>query len=373
MKAARKIAERSSRRRLRHRKVLAAAAMTTITALAAALSAAAPGRAETDSTSAAPPTYTGCLSSGGLVNGLIGRGSVLVDIGPGNFPPDPCRKGETQVSFSAGTLTRLVAGPGLTGGGNGGSVSLSVDPSQVQTRVIGSCAPTGQPTTNLPPLQAVQSINQDGSVTCTPVYTGTVTGVHAGPGLTGGGTDGDLTLGTDFNTVQRRVSGECASNGGAVSKINADGSVDCYTGPRVLDGVLGSTDDDKYFTGHEVFAPIAHFDLPDGNWNLTVAVNTDAAWNGPSDLLATPECRLDAGPLSSGSRGVSIPILPNNDSGATLTMSTPARGPVTVQVMCRDLAPEGALVPNTPVFWNNLHIVATQVGQISAVDVQPGG
>jgi hypothetical protein len=66
-------------------------------------------------------------------------------------------------------------------------------------------------------------------------------------------------------------------------------------------------------------------------------------------------------------------MIPNNDSGATLTMSTPARGPVTVEVMCRDLAPDGALVPNTPVFWNNLHIIATQAGQISALDVQPSG
>jgi hypothetical protein len=352
--------------------VLVAAAMTTIAALAF-LSAAAPGWAGADSSSATPPTYTGCLSNGGLVGGLLNRGSILVDIGPGEYPPDPCRKGETQVSFSAGTLTELIAGPGLTGGGTGGSVSLSVDPGQVQTRVTGSCAPTGQPTTNLPPVEAVQSVNQDGSVTCTPVYTGTVTSVHAGAGLTGGGTDGDLTLGTDFSTVQRRVSGDCASTGGAISTINADGSAGCYAGPRVLDGILGSTDNDKYFTGHDDFASIAHFDLPDGNWDLTVAVNTDAAWHGPSDLLATPECRLDAGPLSSGARGVSIPMIPNNDSGATLTMSTPARGPVTVEVMCRDLAPDGALVPNTPVFWNNLHIIATQAGQISALDVQPSG
>src|SRR5207237_10174961 len=47
----------------------------------------------------------------------------------------------------------------------------------------------------------------------------------ASGGLTGGGTGGDLTMGVDTTTIQKRVSGNCPS--GAIQTLNADGTVAC--------------------------------------------------------------------------------------------------------------------------------------------------
>jgi hypothetical protein len=106
-----------------------------------------------------------------------------------NIAPDGGVSGEVLsntgngVGWQAGSVG-VDSGTGLTGGGTialGGSRTLSVDPSAVQSRVTGTC--TGH--------SAVSSINQDGSVGCqqTGVKTiaGAVTqtgGIAAGSGFT---------------------------------------------------------------------------------------------------------------------------------------------------------------------------------------------
>jgi hypothetical protein len=149
-----------------------------------------------------------------------------------------------------GTITGVTAGTGLVGGGTSGVVTLGIapggvgatqiNPAQVQARVTGSCA-TGQ---------YVRVIAQDGSVTCGTDAGGggggTITGVTAGAGLTGGGTSGNVTLAlannsvasvqvvdfslsaldVDSNSVQVRVTGNCPA-GQSIRAIGADGNVTC--------------------------------------------------------------------------------------------------------------------------------------------------
>lgn len=55
-------------------------------------------------------------------------------------------------------VTTINAGTGLTGGGSGNTVAIGIDPTKVQSRVAGSCG------TN----QSIQSIAQDGTVSCEP-------------------------------------------------------------------------------------------------------------------------------------------------------------------------------------------------------------
>lgn len=75
---------------------------------------------------------------------------------------------------------------------------------------------------------SIRSIATDGSVMCQGDSNsgGTITGVTAGTGLSGGGATGSVTLSVNTSTVQARVSGTCAV-GSSVRTINADGSVVC--------------------------------------------------------------------------------------------------------------------------------------------------
>lgn len=66
--------------------------------------------------------YTGCLQTNGTAGGQI----VNVAISP-TSPLKPCSSNETLIHFSGGAITQITAGPGLSGGGNDGYVTIGLD------------------------------------------------------------------------------------------------------------------------------------------------------------------------------------------------------------------------------------------------------
>src|SRR5205823_13122356 len=78
---------------------------------------------------------------------------------------------------SGGTITGVAAGPGLMGGGTGGNVSLSLP---------NTCATNQLLKWNGSTWACANDVDTNSG--------GTITGVVAGAGLTGGGTNGSVTV-----------------------------------------------------------------------------------------------------------------------------------------------------------------------------------
>jgi hypothetical protein len=114
-------------------------------------------------------TYTGCLKNG-----------KLDSLALGSSPFAPCSGGATQVQLGNGDVTAVTAGPGLTGGGVGGDLTVSADTSILQARVNGDCTSNRLGTTDA----SISAIHADGSVTCNPDDAGSaevISGYADGP------------------------------------------------------------------------------------------------------------------------------------------------------------------------------------------------
>ena len=184
----------------------------------------------------------------GLASGSVGGGSIdptevqlrVVGTCPaGEYVQEINQDGSVVCDTDAGgDITTVTAGSGLTGGGTSGDVALAIDTGATQVRVTGTCLAG----------EYVQQINQDGSVICDTDAGGDITTVTAGSGLTGGGTSGDVALAIDPVATQVRVVGTCLA-GEYVRQVNQDGSVVCGVDDTGSSGTVTQIDTGAGLTG----------------------------------------------------------------------------------------------------------------------------
>jgi hypothetical protein len=159
------------------------------------------------------------------VGGISTAGMVESRSGGFKFPDGSIQTTAASGTGSggSGTITSITAGSGLSGGTITSTGTISVDPSQTQSRVSGSC-PAGS---------SIRAIAADGTVSCENDDVGsggsgggTVTSITAGGGLTGGTITGAGTIGVDTSQIQVRV-GDMCPVGSSIRTITAAGSVVC--------------------------------------------------------------------------------------------------------------------------------------------------
>jgi trimeric autotransporter adhesin len=98
------------------------------------------------------------------------------------------------VGGGEGGITAVYAGTGLSGGGDSGEVTLSVDTSAIQARIESACGTS----------YAIRGVNADGTVLCEAIPPGDITAVYAGTGLSGGGESGNVTLSLNTGYTDER-------------------------------------------------------------------------------------------------------------------------------------------------------------------------
>lgn len=96
---------------------------------------------------------------------------------------------------------------------------------------------------NCPSGEAISSIGSGGQVSCQSTGSGTITGVTAGFGLTGGGTSGNVELDGDTDELQARVE-ECPS-GETLNEVLQNGQSICLDTVSQITQVNGSNGDNS--------------------------------------------------------------------------------------------------------------------------------
>ena len=213
--------------------------------IAALVGGAAAGHLATDVKS-----YTGCVSKDG----------AIIKVKEGAAPSSACSGGQTQIHLSAGDITSISVGAGLTGGGVNGAVSIGLDASFTlpQDCVAGEIVERSA---------SGWTCGDDDDTT-----------YAAGTGL-------DLSAGNVFSLESDNlvVNGESCAAGQYVSGIGTDGHVNCATLPS-------ATQIQAYAT-----ALNGEFDL--GGTETVLALNAPA---GNYLLFATVELRnVDVGDSTS--------------------------------------------------------------------------
>ena len=220
-------------------------------------------------------SFTVRTDSGSGQDEAISSGEVLTFVGGTNTTVTNVGNTITIRNDNAADIESVTAGTGLTGGGSSGSLTLNViggsginsnaDEITVDSTVLRTTGgqtiagvtrinslgingafsfPTADGTAN-----QVLATDGSGGVTFKDVTTigGTITGVTAGNGLTGGGTAGTVSVALSDSHVRGLVSVTDSGGGGSLSYNNSSGVI-TYQGPTDAEirGLISASGDISY-------------------------------------------------------------------------------------------------------------------------------
>jgi hypothetical protein len=209
----------------------------------------------------------------------------------------------TGANMAKGTLTGLNINSSTLGTVPNAAHLGGLIPATFQHAITGKCQPG----------QAIQAVFPMGKVVCR--STGTITGVAAGTGLTGGGGSGNVSLAIDPTVVQARVPASCGA-GHAIFSIRQDGTIGCHT-TNVTEMMGG--------TGTGTLSPTSDFMVPVG---ISVpSTQSQAVEVGSSDAPSTARrlvVKVGTAPASGASWKFDFYVNGKDRTGLACVISGPA-------------------------------------------------
>jgi hypothetical protein len=269
----------------------------------AVLALAAGGTAVAGHMTSGVKSYTGCTYT---TSGLI------VNVKEGDSPLLPCQAhlGQKEIHLSGGDITAVNVGPGLTGGGVNGAVTVGLNAQQS----LPACA--------------------NGQV---PKWSGTAwacaadndTQYSAGTGLDLNGTTFSIEPDYRVKNTPDCSSGQFATgfdSGGSIQCSTPSAAITAFSSPQAsFEGGVGIPDDGAF----HVFASV---NVPAGNYFVTAKGRIISAGN-VDDFSAT-ECRIQSGSIVYDSmRWGSVPI-DDNPSTTLALAGLGASSGGTIQLAC---------------------------------------
>lgn len=252
-----------------------------------------------------------------------------------------------------GTITGVTAGPGLSGGGTSGAVTLSISEIAAGDVLANladvAAAPEGHTVTSV--LDVITStvgaimwrgeagwsyigsgtagrvLTATGSATA-PIWStaaeGTITGIFGVSGLDGGGTSGEVTMGL-----------EAIPNLEILANISGFGATPSpNTLASILDASFGSTQGSILFRGSPSGAGGSWGGLPLGTaGDVLVATATSPAWASPASIGAVTSVTGSGAVATSpttGAVGVTLATTANNEILANISGGVAAPSPHTM-------------------------------------------